>query len=266
MGFGTDFNKELEAGIKAGKQAVSFTPIYGNYPDNATMQFVPKVTEHESRPGFYNFQGYDATLVKDKKAVAQFFPNYKMAGASADDAFALLSGKTVKITEWRKDNGKKDVKVDFYNKLDLSKPAEPGQNHPVVKVNADSVSIARLVSREDIIFKDADHKNIVLEKLQAGLTVELKVRERANGAQQSVPVSMQLNLPNDRSMSLIVQDGKGKVLRQPVVEAESREFSQRKGNLVSVKELPEDVVKMYKQQNERPEGGPKLDTGGKKRA
>lgn len=258
-GFATEYHKAIEEGIRSGVKEIPLEPSYKPYGETELMVWQLKVTEG-NQPGRYNFNGFQATLMQEgKDPITQFIPNFKMTGMKAEDSYAALKGSTVLHAEW--DNNLKKRKYVF-SKFDLSQPAAPGENYPVIRINANDVEIARLLSKEDIVGTTED-KTKYLANLQTGNKFPVKVRETVNGALRYPTVFLQLNLMDANNMGMRVTNAEGKVLRNHSVESKQQEMTQTVGLLLgkdNQAKLPQGLVKMLEKAKQ---AGPRIGSRGR---
>jgi len=219
VGFGDTYHRAIEEGFKSGKKEILLPETFKAYGEAELMVWRPKVTEMETRPGFYNFNGFQATLMREgMDPVTQSIANFKMCGMTVEQSHFALQGGTVLHSEWdRKNEQKKFV----YSRLDLSSPRPEGENYPIIRINAKDLDMSRLLSKEDLVANQKDKEELIAN-LQTGARIQVSVREKVNGALQFPKVYLQLNLLDDKTMGLSVTDAKGEELRVQRQEVRSK--------------------------------------------
>jgi hypothetical protein len=242
-GFGSQYHKVIEEGYKPGKGEIELKPFIVPLAENAGIVYQPRVTEGNDL-GRYNFNGYLATLYVEGKAPReQFFGSYMMAGMNIDQAKVALTGGTVLHTDWNK---KAKTRKQVFARLDLSLPVEPGENHRVIRVDAKDIDLSRLLSKEDIYINQTDKEKLIAN-IQTGETFDVRVRETIDGKEKLTAVSLRLHLADEKTMTLVVSNSEGKVLR--VAEVNAKEASQIKSIGVVLSDatagvLPEGLLKL----------------------
>jgi hypothetical protein len=249
-GFGTEYHKPIEEGIRAGLKEIPLEPACKPYGESTLMVWQPKVTEQETRPGFYNFNGYQATLMREgMEPISQFIPNFKMTGMTAEQSQTALQGGTVLHADW---DNKQNAKKFVFAKFGLSQPVAPGENYPVIRINARDLEIGRLYSKEDVVGNQQD-KEKHLAQLQSGARFPVKVREQVQGGAPRYPtVWLELNILDDKTMAMRVTDAEGKVLREPTIQAKQQELNKTMGMLLGSEnqaKLPEGLLRMLQDNN-----------------
>jgi len=68
-----------------------------------------------------------------------------MTGATTEQSAILLQGGTALVTDW---DNKEKAKRHVFAKLDMNQPVKPGENYPVIRINARDLEIGKLYSKE----------------------------------------------------------------------------------------------------------------------
>lgn len=246
-GFGNSYDSAIEAGYREGKKEIALEPAKKAYGENSLMVWEPKMTEGKT-PGRYNFNGYQATLLQEgKEPVSQFIKNFKMTGLTLEQSAFHLVGATILHSDW--DNKENERKMVF-SRLDLSHPVAPGENHPVIVVNAKELEMGRLLSKEDIVASQ-DEKEKILAKLQTGEPIQVTTRVTVQGGAVQYPKAiLQLHLVDDKSMAMRVMDTDGTFLRVQAIPVNSQDIQKTYGLVVgneSDKKLPDNLLKLLEQ-------------------
>jgi hypothetical protein len=243
-GFGGIFDQAIEAGIKTGAPQLDLPPATKTYSGGEMMEWVPKITENRNSPGFYNFNGYQASRITEGgEAHIQFVSIYKMSGMTIEQSRNALAGATVLHSEW---NDKTEKRGFVYSRLDMSATPKAGENYPVISMDSNNIDLARLLSKEDIV-GDTRQKEDLLNRLQSGERVQVTIKEKRVGEENPTypKVFLQLNLTNSTTMGLRVTDSDNRLLRTP--ELKGKDLSVTVGLTLKgdhQPEIPKGVLKM----------------------
>jgi len=253
VGFDTLYHQAVKEGIEAGDKEISLKTsrmLYGG--DQLFLQ--PKVTEMDTRPGFYNLNGFRATLLREGETepITQFFPNFKMAGMTIDQAHAALEGGTVLVSEY---NNKAGEKRFAFMKLDMSQPVGLDENYPVIRMAQNDIDFARLLSKAQIVGSQAN-KEKYTRLLQAGERFQVKVAEPVqNGSVKYPLVFLHLDLMDPTTLAIRVTNADGLEIRPPHTVEKNSVQSNLKLTDTENMEIPPSVRKMMENTNQPRIGG-----------
>jgi len=236
-GFNGIYDEVVNAGIAANLPEIHFDPARKPYEDGRMMVYEPKVREGQTQ-GFYNFTGFQATLLENGEVLdRQFIYNIMTKGMTLDNSYTALNGGTVLHSDWNNDTRKPRM---VFTRFDLDpKRISPKGQHPIVRVDATRVNMSALMGQESIVGNTAMLEKY-LKELQTGNPVYAQVREKVNGEDQQNYYWLMLNLKSTKEMAMdVISPETGKVVRQRIEPVRQREIAKTEGLVLDTdKTLP----------------------------